>query len=241
MRFRRIVKYFERESVSVCGAKGSGKDLIISNVIARRKLPYISNMNYECKNAKHFPFEYSKLDVGGNTYENFINGELKPYVFPYPDKTDIYLSDCGIYFPSQFDGALSRDYKELPTLEAILRHVGDCRLHTNCQENRRVWLKIREHATRYIRCRKSFVIFGKICITFCTIYDKCSSAENRVRPSRVKVPIFGNKIARMNARIYNDTYFNTYGDVKDRILIYWNKSKYNTRQFREMLKPNENK
>ena len=29
---------------------------------------------------------------------------------PYPDGTDIYLSDAGIYFPSQFCSELNREY-----------------------------------------------------------------------------------------------------------------------------------
>ena len=237
MRFRKIVRLFERNSVAVSGSKGSGKDLLTSNVIARRRLPYVSNMDYACKHSTHHPFDYSKLNVGGNTYENFISGNVKPYVYPYPDKTDIYISDAGIYFPSQYDGQLTRDYKELATLVAILRHLGDCRLHVNSQAHERVFCKLREQMDVFIRCRRSYVLFGKLCITLCTIYDKATSAQDRVRPSRVKVPLLGNKVARMNAKIYNDQFYNTYGEVHDRILIYWNKSKYNTRQFKEMLQP----
>lgn len=237
MRFRKIVKLFARYSIAVSGSKGSGKDLVIANVIARRRLPYVSNMDYVCKHAKHYPFEYDKINVSGNTYKDFIHGSVKPYVYPYPDKTDVYISDAGIYFPSQYSGLLDRDYKELATFEAILRHVGNARLHYNCQAQDRVWNKIREQCDYFIRCRRSFVLFGKLCITFCTTYDKASSAQDRVRPCRVRVPLLGNKVARMQARVYTDQFYNTYGEVKDRILIYWNKSKYNTRHFKEMLSP----
>lgn len=238
MRFNKVVRLFSRYSVAISGSKGSGKDLLMGNVIARRHLPYVSNMDYKCKRSQHYPFEYSKINVSGNTYVDFIHGNVKPYEYPYPDKTDIYISDAGIYFPSQYCGALDRDYKELATLEGILRHLGDARLHYNCQAQDRVWNKIREQCDYYIRCRRSWCIFGKLCITLCTTYDKASSAQDRVRPSRVKVPIFGNKVAKMNAKIYNDQFYNTYGEVHDRILIYWNKSKYNTRHFKEMMKLN---
>ena len=122
---------------------------------------------------------------------------------------------------------------------AISRHVGNCRVHYNVQHQSRVWDKIREQCDFYIRCRRSFVLFGKICISFITTYDKAESALNRVRPCRVTIPMFAPKTARMQARIYLDQFYNQHGEVHDRILIYWNKSKYNTRQFMEMLKPNE--
>lgn len=237
MRFSKLVRYFKRYSVAVSGSKGSGKDLLISNVIARRKKPYISNMDYECKHSKHYPFEYDKLDCGKNTYKNFVSGNVNPYVFPYEDGTDVYLSDGGVYFPSQYCNELNKEYKEFPTFMAISRHVGECRVHYNVQHQSRVWDKIREQCDFYIRCRRSFVLFGKLCITLVTTYDKAESALNRVRPCRVTVPLFAPKTARMQARIYLDQFYNQHGDVRDHVLIYWNKSNYNTRQFKEMLKP----
>lgn len=240
MRFKKFVKLYDMYSVSVSGSKGSGKDLITANVIARRKRPYISNVDYKCKYATHYPFDYSLLDCGGNTYENFLSGNIIPYEFPYPDFTDLYLSDCGIYFPSQYNGELNKKFREFPTFMALSRQLGNCYVHTNTQSLNRVWDKIREQNDYFIRCRRSFVLFGKICITFLTTYDKADSCLNRVRPCRVTVPMFAPKNARMQARIYRDTFYNQHGEVKDRVLIYWNKSKYNTRLFKEMLKPIEN-
>lgn len=239
MLFCTLVKYFKNYSVAVSGSKGSGKDLIISNVIARRKKPYISNMDYECKKSQHYPFEYEKLNCGKNTYKNFLSGNINRYAFPYPDGTDVYLSDAGVYFPSQFCNELNKEYREFPTFMAISRHLGECRVHYNCQAQNRVWDKIREQCDFYIRARRSFVLFGKICISLITTYDKAESCQNRVRPCRVTVPLLGNKVAKMQARVYRDQFYNQHGEVRDRVLIYLNKSKYNTRQFKEMLN-NEN-
>lgn len=231
MTIRKVKKLFERYSVSVSGPKGSGKDLLTTNVIARRKKPYISNV--DC-GGKFYPLEYSKLDCGGNTYQNFITGQVNRYVFPYPDGTDVYISDAGIYFPAQYNGELNRFYRELPTFMAVSRHLGDCRVHINSQNPQRTWDKIREQNDYFLRCRRSFVLFGKICITLFTTYDKYESALARVRPCRVRVPLF-NRQAQMNARIYRDQFYNAHGEVKDHICIYWNKSKYDTRFFRKLL------
>lgn len=233
-----ITRLFDKYSVSICGSKGSGKDLVTANVIARRRKPYVSNMDYNVR-AKWYPFEYNALDVGGNTYKNFISGEVNPYTFPYPDGTDVYISDAGIYFPSQYNGELNRDYKEFPTFMAISRHVGDCRVHINSQNPNRTWDKIREQNDYWLRCKRSYVLFGKICITTLTEYDKYESALARVRPCRVRTPLLGNKVARMQAQIYRDQFYNQHGIVRNRLLIYWNKSKYNTRQFKEIMNTNE--
>ena len=46
MGLRKIIKMFESGCVSVSGMMGTGKDLLMGNVIMRRKRPYVSNMNY---------------------------------------------------------------------------------------------------------------------------------------------------------------------------------------------------
>ena len=38
MRFKKIIKLFEDQNVCVCGLRGTGKDLLMSNVVIRRKL-----------------------------------------------------------------------------------------------------------------------------------------------------------------------------------------------------------
>ena len=42
MLFSKVVKMFKKGSVCVSGLRGTGKDVIMGNVIARRKKPYIS-------------------------------------------------------------------------------------------------------------------------------------------------------------------------------------------------------
>lgn len=235
MGFNYIVRLFEKYSVNVSGSKGSGKDVVIANVIARRKKPYISNCDYKCKKSQYYPWEYAKLDVGGNTYLDFINGTLKPYEFPYPDGTDIYLSDSGVYFPSQYDYDLDKRFKNFPIFLALSRQLGDCYVHTNSQDPERPWKKIREMQDYFLRLRWTKVIFGKICITYLTEYDKRQACIENVRPCRIRVP-WRDKNAKMQARIYRDNFYNQHGKVKNHLFIYLHKSKYDTRLFKEMLK-----
>ena len=46
MLFQKIRKLFKKGSVCVTGLRGTGKDLLMSNVVVRNKKPYISNIDY---------------------------------------------------------------------------------------------------------------------------------------------------------------------------------------------------
>ena len=72
-------------------------------------------------------------------------------------------------------------------------------------------------------------------IQFITIYDKYDSCVNRVSPCRVRVPILGNPVAKMQARTYYDNFFNQHGLVQNKLLIYFNKSSHDTYYFEKLL------
>lgn len=238
MRLKKIVKLYEKHAVSVSGMIGSGKDMLTANVIERRRLPHVSNCPY---NALTMPYQYDAITCGENSYKSFVEGSLKKYEFPYFDGCDIYLSDCGVYFPSQFCNELNRDYKYLPTFMALSRQLGKCHVHFNAQNLNRVWDKIREMADVYIRCKRCIVLFGgRLVIQSITIYDKYQSCVDRLEPCRIKKPLICNKDRRLQIDMYKDNFYNSHGTVKNAVLVYWNKSKYDTRFFKTMLKGGEN-
>lgn len=231
MRFKKLIKLFEDGNVCVCGLRGRGKDLLMSNVCVRRNLDYISNIDY---GGKHHFFNYEYLNCGKNTYNQFIDGNVRYYKFPYPDGTDVYLSDAGIYFPSQFCNELNKKYAYMSVFQAISRHVGNCNFHFNAQNLNRVWDKIREQSDIYILCRKCFYFKGWV-LQFITIYDKYDSAVARMKPLRLPIPLFGNSQTRMMRKIQLAQHEASHGSIENRILFYKNKSTYNTRQFAEIL------
>lgn len=233
MGLRSIIKLFEGHSVAVSGEKGSGKDLLFSNVIARRKAKYyICNTDYKIPRKTFIRLNLDKFCTG-NTYLDFIHNQLKTYIYPYPDNIDIYIPDCGIYFPSQYNIELNKHYKEFPTFMALSRQLGDCYVHTNCQALNRVWDKIREQSSRFINCRSSKVIFGKICIQRIRIYERRETAENEIPPFRARFTLDKDKRERQFQE--KCAFENQHGIIKSKILIYLNKSNYNTRIFKELL------
>ena len=76
--FNEVKKMFSQGNVCVTGLRGTGKDMLMSNVIATRKSPYISNMDYKCSKSVYIPLELGKLDVENN-YRNFLDENIVPY------------------------------------------------------------------------------------------------------------------------------------------------------------------
>lgn len=231
MRFKKIVRLFEDGNVCVCGLRGRGKDLLMANVAIRRKKPYVSNIDYGGERQIFVPMDY---DCGKNTYKSFISGKVNKYVYPWVDGTDIYISDAGVYFPSQYCNELNRDYGYFATFMALSRHLGDSNVHFNVQNLNRCWDKIREQSDTYIFCNGCHVFFGKIVVQRITLYELYDSAVKRVPPFRLRRPLL-NSDRQLQWDLARQNYDVSHGCILSRWLIYWHKSDYNTRFFREVL------
>lgn len=234
MTIRKVVKLFKSGNVCVTGLRGTGKDVLFGNVIARRKEPYVSNLNYT-EDERYHELNFNNLDCGRNDYRNLVNGNINYYKYPYPIGSDVYISDAGIYLPSQYCNELNRDYKYLPTYFALSRQVSHNNVHCNVQNINRLWDKAKEQSDIYIRCRKCIVLFGKVVIQVVTFYDKLQSCVDRVEPCKISVPLMASKEVKQNAEMYVDKFRNTYGTIKTRLLIYWNKSSHDTYYFEKLF------
>lgn len=237
MRLKKIKKLYEYGNVSVSGKRGRGKDMLTANIVVRRKIPYICNVNY---GGEYIPFKYEDVDVG-NTYREFLFDKLNYYEWNYPDGTDVYLSDCGVYFPSQYCNELNKELKSLPVFMALSRQLGECNVHTNAQVLNRVWDKIREQSDIYIFCKRciylgKYIPFLKIVLQWIRIYERRESAEEERTKLKLPFSIFMGKEARQARKMKIAEYEAQHGKIEFGFLMYWNKSKYNTREFKEKLK-----
>lgn len=227
---KRIIKLFDQGNVSVCGLRGTGKDMLFANVVARREKPYISNTNY---GGYWIKFDPAVLNCN-NSWREFLTGHLNRFEYPYGDGIDIYLSDGGVYMPSQYQGELCKEYGHIPIFMALTRQLGESNFHYNVQNLNRMWDKIREQSDTYIRCIGCKVLFGKLVLQRVIIYEKYESAVNRVPVFDLRRPLI-NPNRLQTWEVQKQNYQIAHGSVKGRTLIYWNKSKYNTRAFKEML------
>lgn len=227
-------KNFNSGNLSITGVKGSGKDVLTGNIIARQKNKYISNIDYT-KDDRYIPLDLNAFNVN-NTYENFISGNINKYVYPYEDNINVYISDAQTYFPCHFDSQLTKKYPYLATWASLQRQLGDSTLTVNSQSHGLVWKTLRvQCCDHYIRCDKCKVLFGKIVIATYYYYDKEESLLARVKPCRIKKPLICNSETKANIEMYRDKFFNTYGTVEYHWYICWNKSKHDSRAFKTML------
>ena len=242
LRFNQVLKLFKDGNCIVCGLRGTGKDLLMSNVVAYRRLPYCSNMDYtsKLKNAPlRYPFEPVYLKIGGNTFTNFASNRIIPYNYPLPDKVDFYISDCGVYFPSQENGTLNKLYPEIPLFQALSRHLGDCNFHCNIQNLNRLWDKIREQSDTYIRCISCSVSRRGIVKQKLIVYDRYQSAVDRVEPLKLRKPLLGKQVKNDNT-ITKEKFKAQYGNIYSLTIRYKNKSSYDSRRFKSILEGAEN-
>lgn len=231
MGLRYIINLFRSGNVCICGLIGRGKDMLMGNVIARLDEPYVSNTNY---GGDFHPFVPNDFNCGFNSYENFIEGNIKPYKFPFEDGTDIYIADAGVYFPSQYCGDLNKKYGYFSTFMALSRHLGKCNVHFNVQNLNRVWDKIREMSDIYIMTNFCVVLFGRLVLQRVTIYEKYQSAVDRVPPFWLPRPLL-NSNRLFQWKIQKQNYEITHGSIKSHYLLYFNKANYDTRVFKEMM------
>lgn len=231
MNIKKIIKMFKRGNCCVTGLRGTGKDLLMANVVIRRKKWYLSNVNY---GGKYIPLDFNDLDVG-NSYDNFISNKINKFLYPY-EGADVYVSDSGIYFPSQYSSQLDKKYEGLSQFQALSRHLGNSNFHINTQSLNRIWNKIREQSDKYIRCNWCRVLFGNLVIQKVTIYEKYQSCLDNVHPNRIKAPnILCDKSVRQQYQFYVDNFNNQHGKIKSYLLIYINKSNYDSRRFKTLL------
>lgn len=236
---RKTIKLFKQGNVCVVGLRGCGKDMLFANVVARRKEPYISNTDYHCKKSPFIKLRFDKLNIKNN-YKNFVEDDIVPYDYPYPERADIYIADCGVYLPSQYCNQLNNLYPEFPSFYALSRHIADNNVHFNVQNLNRVWDKLREQSDTYIRAVSCKVIFKRWVIQKYVYYDKYQACLDRVEPYKhIKIPLFANRELRAMLRQKDEEmkrlFKQNYGTVKKHTMIYKNRSKYDTRLFKGVL------
>lgn len=224
---RKLCRSFVSDNVLVTGAKGSGKDLLFSYVVNRRGRRYHSNVNY---GGLYVPFKPSTdFSVGGNTCQKLINEEVIPYDYPYGDNEDYYLSDGGVYFPSQEFSLLNKRYPSIPLFAALSRHLGDCRIHVNVQTVNRLWDKLREQCTLFIWVRHSLVLFHRIVRMSYVVYTDPDTCARRVLPFKA---VFGGK----EGRVAKEKLRLEFGDIEKHTIWFFLRHKYDDRAFKNILK-----
>lgn len=229
---REMIRRFKDNNVIVFGRKGKGKDLLFQYVINKRKREkYSANISY---GHKWQELKLKDLSLYPNTFEDLLNENIQKLPKqPFEDKQDIYISDAGNYFPSQYDYLLHKHYKSAPLYYSLCRHISNNNIHCNAQNLERIWKALREQADTYIWVNKRKKVFFGFCLRVdYIIYDKYETARNEVRPLKTgirKTLKDQKKIQESQSGLCKAGHF----------YIRKGKIKYNTRAFRDIFIMNE--
>lgn len=221
-----IARKFEEGNTITFGAKGKGKDLLLQKVIKVRKKKYFSNIDYG------YGWNYinlAELKLGNNTYENFIEGIVEVVEKNEQlEGADIYISDAGIYLPSQYHYLLDKKYKSLPIFYALSRHLYNNNVHVNTQALNRVWDKLREQADSYFKALKTIKVCGLL-FTKVRYYETYQTASENRAPMR-------KRLLNKYSKGLSDEYQAYNGLVYDMWIVQLkSKVKYDTRYFHEVV------
>lgn len=233
IRKRFFVRLFSRGNVLVSGLRGRGKDVAFCIVINSRKRNYISNVQYSSprKKFQRFDFDPKVWELAKNTHNDLVTSNIKPYTYPYPDNIDYYISDAGVYFPSQYQSDLCKRYPSAPLFQALSRHLGDCNIHCNVQRQNRLWDKLREQSDIFIVMRRTiFIPHTKICLVWATEYELAESAE-----LQLKLPFFG---IGKTAREAKNNFMISHGQIKKHFFVTRLPYRYDSRRFKRILENN---
>ena len=218
-----LKRTFRNNNVITYGVKGAGKDLITQRAIQLRNEPYYSNISYGYKWRN---INLADISLAPNTYHNFINGNIEKIEKNNDmEGIDIYISDAGVYLPSQYDNLLNKTYPSMPIYYALSRHLYNQNIHFNTQALNRVWLKLREQADHYIK------VIGTIKLPFFFItkvryYNRYETAQKNILPMSTRG--FNNETNRAMIEQHNALY----GAIKEYTIITpKHKIKYDTRAF----------
>lgn len=223
---RLYLKSIMKDSLIVFGKKGKGKTLLFSKMTAMCKKGYVSTTDF--KHRKQEILKYGEVNVGENTWEDVLDGNIKP-IEPKPwEGKPIFLDDAGVYLPNFADGMLKKEYASMPIAYAVWRHLYNAPIHINAQSVERAWKMIREQADGFIQVRGTRWFFGLGFIR-CTYYDRIESAKLGLSP--MKKNLF-NKYSTAEVELYRAQH----GEIKD-FLIFAPAimHRYNDRYFKEVF------
>jgi hypothetical protein len=174
-----IKKCFESNNVIVFGKKGKGKDMLFHKMILMRGKKYGGNIDY---GYDFIDTPINSISVSPNTYNEMLNGNVVKIKKKFLEKVDYYISDGGIFLPSQYDTTLDKLYPSLPITYATSRHLGLFNIHINVQYLGRIWKKLREQADTYFQARGVTLLPFGILLCKVRYYEKYESAERGINP-----------------------------------------------------------
>lgn len=173
-----LLETFDNYDCGVYGLRGSGKDVLFAHAINLKGGKHYSNIYYNDDTEIR---DLTDLCVGGNKYQDFIDGTIKMFEPNFEDGYHFFISDAGVYLGCQYNTELNKTYGEVPIHMALRRHLYNSHIHTNSQALNRVWDKLREQQGCFIHCL-GVLDYGDFLIVKAISYTRYESALECLPP-----------------------------------------------------------
>jgi hypothetical protein len=220
--------FTRKKNCIIYGPIGSGKDLAMAILTHKEKKEHIANIPYNKKTIVK-PLNY--VTVSPNTYVEFIDDNITIIEKSIQEGKNIYISDGGVYLPSQMDTVLSKKYPSFPIAYALIRHLANANIYVNVQNLNRLWIKLREQADGYVRTRGAFFFpkwlpfLRRYFLLKITLYENYEDALERLRPIKKMLTGDSTAVARSERGLIKEM----------RLLVPKRWLKYDTRYFHKVI------
>ncbi len=212
----------------IYGPIGTGKDVAMAILTHKENKEHIANIPYN-ENTIVKPLNY--VTVAPNTYEQFVDDNVTIIEKSIQEGKNIYISDGGVYLPSQMDIALSKKYPSFPIAYALIRHLANANIYVNVQNLNRLWIKLREQADGYVRTRGVFFfpkwvpLLRHYFVLRITLYENYEDALERLKPIKKMLNGDSAAVARSERGLIKEM----------RLLVPKRWLKYDTRYFHKVI------
>lgn len=174
-----LLDVFNKYSVSVFGATGTGKDLMFAHHIALADAPHYANLVY---NKKTIIAPLALFEIKGMKHEDVLKRRIMPASNRIIDGLAYYISDGAIYIPNTDDARLKKENPGLHIYAALRRQLNNLQIHINAQTFERLYIIYREQSECFIWTRGTLDLGDKLLVQTFT-YDNERSAAARLFPS----------------------------------------------------------
>lgn len=221
----KIQNMFTHLSIVVCGKRGSGKDTLMSAVAYHKN----HNSNVQLQKNTNIINLHQMMLPDNFTRQGLTNGIH--YDLDY-EKYSIFqnmtfVSDAQVYFPSWDDSNLKKEYKSLPVVYALWRHLYNAPLHWNTQNIERLYKILREQLDDCIMCLGTLWLPLHICMKV-RYYERAKDCVEGLKPLSVGFLKKGNPDYKIEQ--------SKRWEIKDYILVIprW-KVQHDTRYFKRII------
>lgn len=185
----------------IAGLPRTGKGLLMAQLIYLRGEKHYCTQRY---NNQTEVIDVVDVSMGENTYEDVLQGIIRPFERVFEKDCRIYLPDTALTLPCQYWKELDKNFKSMPLFFPLTGQMHNY-IVADCQQFNRLWDKLREQMGAYILV-DGHKEFKKYFILDILYYEKYETALSGRGPyygfNRIEFERKNGKIEQHSIKVY---------------------------------------